>query len=96
MNLSGPAALTTSSPDFLDGRGEMGALIRAFDWSRTPIGAAETWSPALRTLIRVLIANRFPMMLWWGPEYISLYNDAYIPILGRKHPGSLGLPVRET
>src|SRR5579871_2539016 len=75
--------------------GEMEDLVRAFDWSQTPIGAAETWSPALRTLVRVLLANRFPQLLWWGPEYISIYNDAYRPILGRKHPWGLGKPVRQ-
>jgi hypothetical protein len=42
-----------------------------------------------------MMANRFPMLLWWGPDYISLYNDAYIPILGLKHANALGLPVRE-
>ena len=41
-----------------------------------------------------MLANRFPMLLWWGPQYICIYNDAYIPILGGKHP-ALGLPVRE-
>ncbi len=73
----------------------MGALIRAFDWAKTPIGAPGTWSPALRTTVRILLANRFPMLLWWGPEYISIYNDAYSPILGLKHPWGLGRPVRE-
>ncbi len=42
-----------------------------------------------------MLANSFPMLLWWGPDYIFLYNDAYIPILGLKHPWGLGLPVRE-
>src|ERR1700757_1992538 len=81
--------------DFLQGGGEMGALIRAFDWSPTAIGGPEDWSPALRTLVGILLANRFPLLLWWGPEYVSIYNDAYAPILGRKHPSALGLPVRE-
>ena len=73
----------------------MGALIRAFDWSSTSIGAPETWSSSLRTIVQILLANSFPMLLWWGPDYISIYNDAYSPILGRKHPWGLGRPVRE-
>ncbi|HLG98631.1 MAG TPA: ATP-binding protein [Bryobacteraceae bacterium] len=81
--------------DFLSGGGEMGALIRSFDWASTPIDAPHRWSAALRTMVRVLLANRFPMLLWWGPEYVSIYNDAYSPILGRKHPWGLGRPVRE-
>jgi hypothetical protein len=43
----------------------------------------------------LMLANRFPMLLWWGPDYICIYNDAYIPILGLKHPNALGLPVRD-
>jgi PAS domain S-box-containing protein len=42
-----------------------------------------------------LLANRFPLLLWWGPHYISIYNDAYIPVLGTKHPQALGQPVSE-
>ena len=75
--------------------GEMGTLVREMDWASTPIGAPETWSPALRTVVSLVLANRFPQLLWWGPDYISIYNDAYCPILGRKHPWGLGKPVRE-
>jgi signal transduction histidine kinase/CheY-like chemotaxis protein len=73
----------------------MAERIRSFDWSRTPLGPSPRWSPALRTTVGLMLANRFPMLLWWGPDYISIYNDAYIPILGLKHPNALGLPVRE-
>ncbi len=75
--------------------GGVGGLIRSMDWSRTAIGAPDTWSPALRTLLRILLANRFPMLVWWGPEYIQMYNDAYVPIPGAKHPQSLGQPAIE-
>jgi PAS domain S-box-containing protein len=71
----------------------MGALIRATDWSTTPIGPIETWSPSLRMMVSFMLANRFPLLLWWGPQYVSIYNDAYRPILGRKHPRALGQPV---
>jgi hypothetical protein len=73
----------------------MGERIRAFDWSTTPIGSPETWSPALRMMIRFLLANRFPWLLWWGPRYVSIYNDAYRPVLGTKHPWALGQPLSE-
>jgi signal transduction histidine kinase/CheY-like chemotaxis protein len=77
------------------GGGEMGSLIRSFDWSATPIGPVEKWSPTLRTMVSFLLANRFPLLLWWGSRYISIYNDAYRPILGTKHPWALGRPVSE-
>jgi signal transduction histidine kinase len=73
----------------------MEGLIRSFEWEKTPLGSVETWSPALRTMVRFLQANRFPLLLWWGPDYISIYNDPYRPVLGKKHPWALGLPVRE-
>jgi PAS domain S-box-containing protein len=69
--------------------------IHSLDWSETPLGPIENWSEALKTTVRIVLANRFPMLLWWGPEYISIYNDAYVPILGQKHPWGLGKPVRE-
>ncbi|NUO51107.1 MAG: response regulator [Polyangiaceae bacterium] len=75
--------------------GEMSERVRSFDWSSTPLGPIESWSPALRTLTSILLANRFPMLLWWGPDSVSIYNDAYIPVLGAKHPAALGQPVRE-
>ena len=79
----------------LAGGGEMGALIRALDWSQTPIGPVASWSPSLRMMVRFLLANRFPLLLWWGPQYVSIYNDAYRPVLGTKHPWALGQPVSE-
>ena len=76
-------------------RGEMAALIAAKDWSKTALGPMEDWSPSLRMMTTFLLANRFPLLLWWGPDLVSLYNDAYAPILGTKHPQALGQPVRE-
>jgi hypothetical protein len=46
-------------------------------------------------MIGFLLANRFPLLLWWGPQYVSIYNDAYRPILGAKHPTAMGQPFRE-
>ena len=80
---------------FLSGGGEMGALIRAFDWSQTAVGAPDTWSVTLRMMVRFLLANRFPLLLWWGEKYVSFYNDAYRPVLGAKHPWALGKAVSE-
>ena len=74
---------------------ELARRMRAFDWSTTPLGPVESWSPALRTMVRVLLANRFPLLLWWGPRYIQIYNDAYRPIPGTKHPQAMGQPAIE-
>ena len=93
--MSSLSAAKNAGPGRFPGGGEMEARIGSLDWSNTSIGPRESWSPALKTTIRILLANRFPMLLWWGPDYISIYNDAYIPILGQKHPWGLGKPVRE-
>jgi signal transduction histidine kinase len=78
------------------GGGEMGERVRTFDWSRTPLGPIESWSPALRMMTGFLLANRFPLLLWWGPQFIQIYNDAYRPVLGAKHPNpGLGRPLSE-
>ncbi len=77
--------------------GEMGALIRAFDWSKTPLGSPETWPQSLRTAISIMLDSYFPMYIAWGKDYIQLYNDGYRPILGStKHPAALGLSSKET
>jgi signal transduction histidine kinase len=82
--------------DFLPDAGEAASLIRAHDWASTPLGHPSTWSASLRNVVRFMIANRFPMLLWWGPDYVQLYNDNYVPILGTKHPAqAMGKPFRE-
>jgi len=80
---------------WLEGGGAMGSVIRSTDWSETPLGDALSWSPALRMMTKFLLANRFPQLLWWGPQFCSIYNDAYVPILGEKHPWAIGRPVQE-
>lgn len=80
---------------WIKGTGEMAVLMRSTDWRKTPLGPPERWSPTLRLMVNFLLANRFPQLLWWGPEFCSIYNDAYIPVLGTKHPWALGRPVAE-
>ena len=87
--------LPRPTPDFLAGGGEMGAAIRAFNWAATAMGPPESWPRTLRTCLRIILASRQPMWVWWGPELINFYNDAYLPIIGGKHPGALGQPARK-
>lgn len=82
--------------DFLAGGGEMGALTRAFDWSKTPLGRPETWPQSLRVTVRLVLTSRHPMFIWWGPEFIQFYNDAYRETMGpERHPSALGARGRE-
>src|SRR5262245_46355916 len=75
------------------GGGEMVELMRSIDWSTTKLGPVESWSRSLRTMLGVVLGSRFPMLIWWGPDLLHLYNDAYRPILRDKHPASLGAPA---
>ena len=78
------------------GGGDMGALMRSMDWSKTRLGPVENWPQSLRTAVSICLASHFPMLIWWGPELVKLYNDAYRPMLGAtKHPMAMGQPGRE-
>jgi two-component sensor histidine kinase len=82
--------------DFLAGGGEMGALTRAFDWSKTSLGSPETWPQSLRVTVRLVLTSRHPMFIWWGPELIQFYNDAYRETMGpERHPSALGARGRD-
>ncbi|HMC15514.1 MAG TPA: ATP-binding protein [Albitalea sp.] len=83
------------SADLFAGGGEMGAIMRATDWSATRLGPVQHWPQSLKTMLGVVLGSRFPMLLWWGPELLHLYNDAYRPILRDKHPASLGAPAAQ-
>src|SRR4051812_43110717 len=72
----------------------MGSRVRAFDWSSTPLGPMAHWPPALRTAVDICLNSPVPMFVWWGPDLINIYNDAYAPVLGARHPAALGMPAR--
>ncbi len=82
---------------FLAGGGEMGALTRNYNWSQTSLGSPDRWPQSLCTTLSIILNSKFPMFLWWGPELICFYNDAYRPSLGNegKHPYALGKPGEE-
>jgi signal transduction histidine kinase/CheY-like chemotaxis protein len=80
---------------FLSGGGEVGALMRAHDWSRSPLGDPSGWPQALRTVVSLMQGSAFPMFCAWGKDLAFLYNQPYVPILGDKHPASLGRPFAE-
>ncbi|GAO43142.1 PAS domain-containing sensor histidine kinase [Flavihumibacter petaseus] len=90
-------AVAINKYTFLEGGGELGELVRNFDWSSTAVGSVEEWPPALRTTVGIILHSGFPMFLWWGDEMIQFYNDAYRPSLGEngKHPIALGQHARD-
>lgn len=77
------------------GNSAMAGLMRKLDWSQTPLGPPERWPQSLRNAINILLSSRAQIVLFWGRDLITFYNDAYAPVFGRKHPQALGLPARE-
>ena len=89
------AAAEQAEATFLHGGGEMGARMRARDWAATPLGPVEEWPQSLKTAVRIMLTSRQAMFVWWGPELVNLYNDAYKAIVGGKHPEALGQPAAQ-
>jgi PAS domain S-box-containing protein len=81
--------------DFLRGGGKMGELMRALDWSRTALGPVTRWPQSLKTAVSIMLNSRYAMFVWWGRPLTNLYNDAYRPFLGEKHPLALGQSARD-
>ncbi len=73
----------------------MGALMRQRDWSETPLGPFEDWPQSLKTSVSTCLNSRFAILIWWGDDLVMLYNDAYRPIIGNKHPNALGAAGRK-
>ncbi len=86
----------TSAIGFLSGGGVMGELIRNYAWEQSPIGLPQSWPPTLKTSLRLLLTSNHPMIIWWGPELIQFYNDAYRQTMdAERHPRALGQRGRE-
>src|SRR5690348_8928959 len=81
--------------EWLFGGGEMGKVVRAKDWSSTPLGALETWPASLRTTVNLALNSTFPISIAWGPGHVQIYNDGFWPLCGPKHPVSMGQDYRE-
>lgn len=81
---------------FLAGGGETAALIRAHDWSSTPLGPIQQWPQSLRSALGIALRSATASAIYWGPDHRFLYNDAWARILGDRHPWAMGRPASET
>src|SRR3954471_237389 len=75
--------------------GTMARLVAEHDWAATPLGPRARWSTSLKVIVDTILQSQFPMALRWGPEFVIIYNDGYLPILGGKHPEALGARFRQ-
>ena len=90
------AANSTTGGRFFVGGGASADLINAIDWSKNPLGPVPSWPLSLKAMVSAILHSRHPMFIWWGPELIQFYNDAYVPSFGAgKHPAAMGQRGRE-
>ncbi|WP_172962261.1 EAL domain-containing protein [Hydrocarboniclastica marina] len=82
------------SLSFLGHGGEMGRAMREKDWLGSPLDEPGQWPQELKSTIALMLNSGHSMFLAWGPELTFFYNDAYIPLLGSKHP-ALGKPFQD-
>jgi PAS domain S-box-containing protein len=84
-----------SGGSFPSGGGELGALIRQFDWTKTSLGPLSAWPQSLKTITDTLLRSPVPIVLLWGEDGVMIYNDAYSGFAGGRHPELLGSKVRD-
>jgi PAS domain S-box-containing protein len=89
------ADLPHSGTAFPTGGGELGALMQRKDWSQSPLGPIEAWPAHLKGAVSLMLPAQVQIVMFWGPEFVALYNDAYAPSIGNKHPHALGRPAQE-
>jgi len=75
-------------------RGGMREKVRAFDWGATPLGPREQWPSELAIVVQQILDSGFPKAVIWGPDLITIFNDAFLPILGDK-PEALGRSFKD-
>src|SRR5271168_577279 len=85
-----PAASRALRERIFAGDGEMAAQMRTFDWPASELGPVERWPESLTAIVGICLSSRVPFALYWGPHFNLLYNDAWRPIAGDKHPQCFG------
>jgi two-component sensor histidine kinase len=89
-----PKASCAGAKVFFEGSGRSAELVAGFDWAATPLGPPSAWPPELTATVQLILESRFPAAVIWGPEFTTIYNDAFRPILGAK-PEAMGRPFSE-
>ncbi|MBD8807422.1 ATP-binding protein [Pseudomonas syringae] len=94
-NLNSPQSNNAEALCFSEEGAEIGALLQTAVMNQSPLGHPSQWSDCLKNLIATALPVHAQIVVFWGPQFIALYNDAYAPSIGDKHPGALGRPAIE-
>ena len=92
---TGPTGAPLEGLAFLASGGELADAMRLLDVAATPLGAPEIWPASLKATVGFMLPSQAQMVLFWGPDFLALYNDAYAPTIGSKHPRALGQAARD-
>lgn len=95
MQTAGQAEFDPRSVMF-SGPGTTPTLLASTDWEASPLGPVSTWPARLVQVVRLVLASGMPMAIWWGDEYVQIYNEGYARLAGNKHPAAIGRPAEET
>src|SRR5689334_18699194 len=90
-----PLTRKFSCTGFFIANSRIHTLMREFDWSTSPLGYPYTWAQSLRHVVRFMLDCKTPMAFSWGPDFRMIYNDAYLPIVGKKHPAAFGARIQD-
>lgn len=85
----------SSRPSCLPQSGETADVIHRFDWSKTSLGPIESWSATIQTVVATMLRSPVAIATMWGEDGVMIYNDAYVEIAGKRHPGLMGSAVRQ-
>ena len=86
-------AMTSARVRFFHGNSGMAMRMREVDWAVTEFGAPEQWSHAMRTALGLCLGSHLSSSIYWGPQHLLLYNDAFASLIGTKHPAALLQPA---
>ncbi|GAA4003647.1 PAS domain-containing protein [Sphingomonas humi] len=70
-------------------------MLTSFDWSGFPLGSPDHWPSALKVALSLCVGSSFPTAIYCTRELRLIYNDAWAPIAGERHPWAFGRPGAE-
>ncbi|KAK7740773.1 hypothetical protein SLS53_005241 [Cytospora paraplurivora] len=70
-------------------------VLTSVDWASTPLGPPNVWPALLKHTLNQVLADSRPIAIYWGDQYVTIYNEAFSKLCGSKHPGLLGKPIED-
>lgn len=68
-------------------------VLQGVDWEKHTLGPMDSWPIRLQQAFRQILPDSRAIAVYWGPEYLTFYNEAFSKICGSNHPSMLGQPI---